>query len=368
VDLTAVRGALRAPGPFASVYLEVSHDTENAAHEVELRWRGMRDDLVAQGADGATLTALDEAMLAAPAPVGRAGRALIAAGGEVRLDVSLAAPPDPPVVRHSPLPHLMPLIEKAEPAIPHLVAFIDRAGADLRAYHGGGDITATPAVRGEEHPLHRTGIGGWCEPQVRRRVDETTRHDAGEVAREIDDFAHEMGAELIVLAGEVQGRTVVHHLLPESSQEIAVEVATGGLAPGADDDAVEREARDLLAVRAATEDRCLVERFDDELGSGRGRGVHGLAPVTAALREGKVSALLVTDPAVGDRTMWTADLAELAVVAQHLRAQGVSDPAGRRADEVLPVAAAAIGAEALVVRDGVPEPLEDGVGALLRYP
>ncbi|WP_137816516.1 Rv2629 family ribosome hibernation factor [Gandjariella thermophila] len=367
--MTAVRGLLSAAGPFASMYLDASHDTEDAPHEVELRWRGMRDELAAQGAGDATVAALDDAMRAAPAAVGRAGRALVAAGDRVLIDVPLPAPPDPAVLRYSPLPYLMPLVEHAEPAIPHVVAVVDRAGADLRAYHGTGDLAASPTVQGERHPLHRTSVGGWNQRQVQRRVDETVRENATEVAGEIGDLAGKVGAELVVLAGEVQGRSAVHRALPEACRQIAVEVESGGRAPGADGEAVEREARRLVAERARARDRGTVERFNAELGSGRGQAVHGLVPVTAALREGKVATLLVTDAAIGERTVRAgAEAAQLAVDAEQLRAQGVPEPAERRADEALPLAAAAVGAEVLIVRDGVPDPLQDGMGALLRYP
>jgi hypothetical protein len=62
-----------APGPFASVYLDASHDTEDAAKVAELRRRGLRDQLADQGAPEETLAALDAAVSAADPPAGKAG-------------------------------------------------------------------------------------------------------------------------------------------------------------------------------------------------------------------------------------------------------------------------------------------------------
>ena len=50
MDMSKLRDVATAPGPFASVYLDASHDTEDAAKIAELRWRGLRDQLADPGA------------------------------------------------------------------------------------------------------------------------------------------------------------------------------------------------------------------------------------------------------------------------------------------------------------------------------
>ncbi|GAB3887720.1 hypothetical protein GCM10029964_054170 [Kibdelosporangium lantanae] len=67
-------------GPFAAAYYDGSHDTEDAGQQLELRWRAARDHLRNQGADEATLAAMDEVATVPTAP-GRTGRALVAAQG-----------------------------------------------------------------------------------------------------------------------------------------------------------------------------------------------------------------------------------------------------------------------------------------------
>src|SRR3954469_21099834 len=47
-------------GPFATAYLDISRDTEDAAKAIELRWRDGRRELAAHGVDEATLAAMDQ--------------------------------------------------------------------------------------------------------------------------------------------------------------------------------------------------------------------------------------------------------------------------------------------------------------------
>ncbi|NKE62956.1 peptide chain release factor 2, partial [Lentzea sp. PSKA42] len=86
MDMSKLRDVATAPGPFASVYLDASHDTEDAAKVAELRWRGLRNQLADQGAPEKTLAALDKAVSAAEPPAGKAGRVLIASGAGVLVD------------------------------------------------------------------------------------------------------------------------------------------------------------------------------------------------------------------------------------------------------------------------------------------
>jgi hypothetical protein len=51
VDTTTLREVTARDGPFASVYFDSSHDTEDAAAQLELRWRSIREQLADGGAD-----------------------------------------------------------------------------------------------------------------------------------------------------------------------------------------------------------------------------------------------------------------------------------------------------------------------------
>ena len=102
-----------------------------AAAQLELRWRSIRDRLVADGAGEPMLAALDEAFAEAPPSTGSAGRALVADGENVVVDEELPEPPPQQIARVSPQPYVLPLIELSRPVVPHVVVITDRTGADL---------------------------------------------------------------------------------------------------------------------------------------------------------------------------------------------------------------------------------------------
>ena len=92
--------------------------------------------------------------------------------------------------------------------------------------------------------------------------------------------------------------------------------------------------------------------------------MQGLGPTTAALREANVAALVIGDPGMGDQVVWTGSRPQLvAVEPDELASYGSADRHRDRADEALPAAAIAVGADLLAGE----ETLGDGVGALLRH-
>src|SRR3954452_3293434 len=83
----------RHPGPFVSVYLDATRVTESGAHEVDVRWRDVRDQLTGAGADEADLDAIGAAVAADAGAEGRHGLVIVAADGQVVLAGGLAGPP-----------------------------------------------------------------------------------------------------------------------------------------------------------------------------------------------------------------------------------------------------------------------------------
>ncbi|MFC3897129.1 Vms1/Ankzf1 family peptidyl-tRNA hydrolase [Lentzea rhizosphaerae] len=352
-----------APGPFASVYCDASHDTEDAAKVAELRWRGLRDQLADQGAPEETLAALDEAVSAADPPVGKAGRVLIASGAEVLVDQILPVPPPADVTRFSSLPDLLPLASYLPPPVPHVVVVADSSGADLHSFDGRVDLVET--VRGKQHPLHKTGGGGWAHKRLQQRVEDTVKHNVKQVADEVERLVREVRAELVVLGGEVQARSAVRHEL-DLDDGLLVEVEGTGLAEGTDDEEFDNAVRALIAQRQQQHDAEVVERFRAELGRD-GLAVEGLAHVTEALRQANVDTLVVNTDVLADQLVWTSGQPDQVGVDEAGVRQVVDDPAAverNRADDALARAAAATGAN-VVVGDGI-EVLQ-GVGAILRH-
>jgi hypothetical protein len=91
---------LTARGPFASVYIDDSHDTADAEAQIELRWREIGqqlDDRVS--AD--VVAAIERSVLGGGPAVGRSGRSIIADAVGVVLDEPLLRGAAAPVVRSS---------------------------------------------------------------------------------------------------------------------------------------------------------------------------------------------------------------------------------------------------------------------------
>ncbi|MFC6090476.1 Vms1/Ankzf1 family peptidyl-tRNA hydrolase [Saccharothrix lopnurensis] len=364
--MSSLGALVRERGPFASVYLDASHDTEDAAKALELRWRGVRDELARQGADQATLDALEGPALAPV--VGKAGRALIAAHGRVLLDRVLPRPPALVTARWSTLPHVLPLAGSLGPTVPHVVVLADKVGADVHGYtgqSGGQGEVAAEEVRGEEHPVHKVRGGGWSHLRMQHSVEENAKRNAAGVAEAVDRLVGKLNAKLLILGGEVQARTALCEELTQRCREVLVEVEGASLAGGSDDEAFDGAVQSLVAQYQYNEAHEVVERFTAEYGRDGGLAVQGLAPVVEALREANVAALLVADPALGDRTVWAGDHpAQVALRESELSGLGIEHVGRHRADEVLPNAAAATGAQVLIA-DGTD--LFEGVGAILRH-
>jgi hypothetical protein len=359
-----LRRLLDHPGPFATVHLDASHDTENAAHEQDLRWRAARRDLAERGADEETLTALDEAMAAAPPAVGKAGRLLVAAGGEVLLDRRLPGPPPLPVTRVGALPYLLPLVEPD--VVPHVAALVDKIGAKVRAVDADGVVRVEHTTEGETHPVHKVRSGGWSHLHIQHNVEETVHRNMLRVAEELARLVDGVNARLLVVAGDDPVVAELKDALPPRCQAILAGTVPAGRREA--DDEFERIVTSLAAERARTERDAVIERFRAELASDGGLAVQGLAESTAALREGNAAAVVVSD--LTDATLWTStEPRSVALTEDELRATGAEDPTRTRADEALPAAALLVGAELVSASDvrGEPVPVKDGVGVLLRY-
>lgn len=349
-------------GPFVSVYIDVSHDTQDAAIRNETRWRALETDLLADGADQATVEATRQAVLDPPA-VGRAGRAVVAAHGEVLLSEDLPVPPPADLARASELPYLLPLLSALEPPIPHVIVLADKTGATLRGIDANGTATDETVVHGGDQPAHHGPGGGRAHGSTENRDDETVRRNARESAEHAARLAERVGADLVVLAGTISPRTAIHAELPAHMRKISVELDVDAAHTALDAEDVTGGVARILAQCHAERDQSLLERL--HIGLAHDTACEGLAKVTDALRSGAVDTVLVTDPSLADRMVWLgADLSQIAVAPAVLREMG-TEVTEHRADEALAIAALGTAADVVVLTGAAT--LSDGVAALLRY-
>src|SRR5215212_7572131 len=105
--LDPIADLVTGPGPFATAYFDATRSEELGPQLVAKRWRALRAVLESEGADAATLDAMQAAAEAEDSVPGDHGRVVVGAGGTVRWNVALPTPPRHDDARFSALPHLM---------------------------------------------------------------------------------------------------------------------------------------------------------------------------------------------------------------------------------------------------------------------
>jgi hypothetical protein len=276
----SLRTVLDHSGPFATVHLDASRDHENADHELELRWRAARRELEGAGASADTVSALEDAVLNGAPPVGRAGRLLVAADGNVLFDQPLPDPPPTLAARFGPLPYLVPLVDREAVHVPYVAALVNKIGADLIAVDAGG-VVRTEQAEGQTHPVHKVRAGGWAHLTIQHHTDEVVHRNVRLVIDEVTRLVDEVNAKLLVIGGEDQVLSQLAGELPSRCQGILAQAPGRREAPEEFDKAV----AELVRERARAEQGELLDRFHAALKADRGLAAQGLADTTDALRQ-----------------------------------------------------------------------------------
>jgi hypothetical protein len=365
--LDFLRPLYAGPGDYASVYLDASRTTEDAAEQVALRWRAVRERLADGGADTATLDALEVLVTGQTHSV--PGLVAFAREGKVAFTAALPRPPRREISRYARLPHVMPLLAQAPPWVPQLHVRADRSGGEIVAVRPYGSLTedshgAAPReeVSGQGWPVHKTSVGGWSQARFQRSTEEAWAENAKELAEAVTAAAAEYHAELIVVAGDTRARTL---LLEHLGTPLRGSVVIVDREVDASSDLIGEVAEEAARARTDGETRGRLEQFRSQLGTGQ--AAEGLAETLAALRDGQVSEVFIADDPSSTARAWVGpEPADVAATRQELADRGVAEAVPDRADAALVRAAAATGAELRFVPDGE-RPPRSGVGALLRY-
>lgn len=354
------RELVDAPGPFATVYYDDSHNTEDASAVSDLTVRAVVEQLRERSADESLIRAVETALDDSRPPVGRSGRVVIANPNGVIVDEHLLRPAVSTEVRVSELPYLVPIVEHGVERVDYAVALVDHAGADLTV-HRVDHADSASSVDGGGFPVHKASgaeTSGYGDPQP--RAEEAARKNMRAAAQELERVVDTDHVGLVFIAGDDQARAELRRHLTERVLEAAVDVegVTRTAESGTDHlrERIEEEfaRRQLAALDSA------VQRFHEQ--EGTGRSAQGMADVTAALRSGNVETLIVGD--TEGRTVAVAD-GIVAPDSDTLSEYGTVDGRVAPADEALPAAAVRIGA-AIVRTDERFDP-DDGIAAVLRY-
>ncbi|WP_433266500.1 Vms1/Ankzf1 family peptidyl-tRNA hydrolase [Micromonospora vinacea] len=366
MNLGFLRPLFAQPGPWTSVYLDASRAGENADHEVQLRWRALREQLTGQGADAATLDALDQALRDQPARAGRYGLALFARAGQVPLVEPLPAPPPSDEAHHGPLPHVMPLLAQRGEEVPHVRVLADRTGGDLDATTADGTPRQRTVEGGETFPLRKVQAGGWSHRRYQQAAEVSWERNAGDVAAATVDLAESIGAEVIVVGGDVRAAQLFVERLPVRWRDRTVRTDAGSRHAGADNSTLDDVTVQAIAEVADRHTRDTIDRYQAQAGDGT--APTGLAEVVAALQRGQVDTVLLVNDASSTDTLWIGpdDPTLVAADEETVRALGVPDPQRVRADAALLRAIAGTDADLVLVGPD-DAPLAQGIGAVLRY-
>jgi Bacterial archaeo-eukaryotic release factor family 2 len=358
-------------GDYVSVYLNTDRVQERALEAIDARWRAAREGLSAAGASPATLDAVAAAI--GGADEAARGQAVFARDGAVTFTGALDGPPRREIARLAPLPHVMPLLAQHRPPIPHLRVSATRTGGEIVAIGGSGDEWRD-WVAGQQWPIHKTSVGGWSQDRYQRSVEETWNSNAKQLAAEVVAVAGRIGAQHVIVAGDVRARSLLLDHLPkllaESAAVVDVEV-------NADSPAVAQAADRALSAWA---DHDVRQRFDDwRTHVAHGLGVEGLAATMAAFRDDQVSDLFLVDDPTSTAAAWIGPAGhDLAVTKQDLLDRNVPAPVTDRADAAIVRAVASTDAELHFLPENLAESGDpaacggiahprDGVCATLRF-
>ena len=361
MDLSFLRPLFDQPGPWVSVYLDATRAEENAEHQIELRWRALKEGLTADGADERTVAAVERAVFDHPARPGRYGLAVFASAGEVALAEPLPAPPLTDEATWSPLPHAMPLIAQRGQEVPYVLVRAGHTGGEVTALDAGGVPRHERVEGSEKFPMRKVRAGGWSHLRYHKAVEETWKRNAGDVAAAAADLAGQVGAEVIVVAGDPRSIPLLVDQLPKRWQGRVVTSEVIGESEAVDDVTVQ-----AIAEAADQHTRQAIDRYNAQRGDGGGSA--GLSDVVTRLQRGQAdTVLLIDDPSSTDR-LWIGpdDPSLVATDADLLRQSGVEQPIEVRADAALLRAIAGTGADLVLVQPGEAD-LPHGIGAILRY-
>jgi hypothetical protein len=368
MDVSFLAAVFSAPGPYATVCADVTHVTENADTEVDLRVRAIGEELTAQGAPGPVVDAVRSTLLQAN-DGGRLatlrGRALVvAADGSVVLDEALADAPREPVARWSPDPELMPVLRQLAGRVPHVVVVADRVGADLSVAGGTGQQVETEQVDGDTFHMRKVQVGGWAHNTYMHTAENRWEENAGQVADELHAVVTRDGSRFVLLAGDVRARQLIADKASKEVAGVLVTMDGGGRAAGADRSVIDARATELIAENEAAEVTRALEQV--QAAAAHGLAVTGTAPVVEALRKAQVETLVLADRSDGEVLFGGSGPLEIGLTAEDVTSLGVADVQQVPVD--LGLLRAAVGSDAAVVvvpRAAMPDDVP--AAAVLRY-
>ncbi|HLR93714.1 MAG TPA: Vms1/Ankzf1 family peptidyl-tRNA hydrolase [Jiangellaceae bacterium] len=364
MQLSSFQPLAYAAAPVLSAHIDVTRTSANAANEVELRWKSLREQFAQDGAPDAIVGDIEERVLAPTHAPGNQGRTVFANHDGVLLDRVFPLRPMRDIAHVGIAPHLLPMLRAQSLAVPYLLVRLDRAGADITVVDSSGAHVSERQVEGGHDVLHKVPGGGWSQRRYQSRVEDSWERNAATVAVDLDKVVSRHCPSVVLLAGDVRAAAELHQHAGKRTRELLVDLETGGRESGISEEALNTAVENALAAKRQQVMGEVLARFEQEAGRD-GAAADGLTAVVDALRGGQADTLLLQDDYSSTATLWGSDNPlVLGTTADEVRALGGTNPTQDRADALL--------LRALIAQDGGFELVEvdkvsDGVGALLRF-
>src|SRR3954462_6992711 len=304
MDVSFLAPVFAATGPFATACADVTHTTENADTELDLRVRAVAERLTEEGAPETVVEAVRTRLLEgndggeAGTLKGRA--VVVASDGSVVLDQALVDAPMREIAEWSPQPNLVPILRQLPGRVPHIVVLTDRTGADITYMGLPGQVDEEETVEGDTFQIRKFQGGGWAHHRYQHNAENKWVHNAEEVAQKISSMARRLSPRFVLVAGDVRARQLLTDRASALWSDLIVSMDEGGRAAGADREPVDKRMEELVAEHEAREDAEVLEQI--QAAGAHGLSVTGTAAVVEALRKGQVETLVVPDDP-GDDTL-----------------------------------------------------------------
>jgi hypothetical protein len=367
MDVSFLQPVFDAAGPYATVCADVTHNTENADTEVDLRVRAIAERLTEQGAPEPVVQVVRDRLLEAneggEASTQKGRAVVVASDGSVVLDQALVDAPTRELAEWSPTPDLLPLLRQLPGRVSHIVVLTDRTGADITYLGMPGQVEEEATVKGDTFQIRKFSGGGWAHHRYQHNAENKWVHNAEEVAQHIASMVRRLSPRFVLVAGDVRARQILTDRASDLWSDLIVSMDEGGRAAGADREPVDVRTAELVAEHEAREVADAVEQI--QAAGAHGLAVTGTEAVVEALRKGQVETLVLADDPGEDTLLVGSGPLELGVDQHDMDALGVHG-------EVVPaeralLAAAVAGSAGVVLVPASAMPDGAPVAAVLRY-
>jgi len=295
METTTLTPVLTKPGPYATVLVDVSEDSETGRQQHLARVRAACDELATQGAPTDVIervaAVLDE-QTSAPAPV---ARLVVSTPEEIVYDELAMLRQDRTITSWDPLPDLTAWAAHRDAQVRFVLAVLDHAGGEVSLWDS--DVPEPreeTTAGGEVQYIHQVPVGGWASIEVQRTSENVWRHNAEDVVAEVRRLAAAHTPDAVLIAGDPTSCGIARRELTNLQAPVTV-LPTGQRHSDGGDEALHQAIRESLHQIVIARRMSLVERARESMGKGSGIAI-GVRDVTDALVQGQVETLLF-DPA-----------------------------------------------------------------------